>query len=63
VEEGFSRAFFLGELKCVDEQHLAWLVVPLGTVGILMAITFSSNIEICMKFKKRLFSDLCLLHF
>ena len=38
VAVGFSRAFFMAELKHVDEQHLAWLVVPLGTVRILMAV-------------------------
>lgn len=32
VAVGFSRAAFMGELKCVDGQHLAWLVVSLGTV-------------------------------
>lgn len=32
VAVGFSRAAFMGELKCVDEEHLAWLVVSLGTV-------------------------------
>lgn len=60
VAVGFSRAFFMGELKCVDEQHLAWLVVPLGTVRILMAVqvTFSLNIEICMKFKTKRDSSL-----
>lgn len=54
VAVGFSRSFFMEELKCVDEQHLAWLVVPLGTVRILMAVlvTFSLNTEIYMKFKK-----------
>lgn len=31
VAVGFSRTFFMGELKCVNEQHLAWLLVPLGT--------------------------------
>lgn len=34
---GFSRAFFMEELKCVDKQHLAWLVMPLGTVTVLVA--------------------------
>lgn len=60
VTVGFSRAFFMGELKCVGERHHAWLVVPLGTVRILMAVqvTFSLNVEICMKFKKKIDSSL-----
>lgn len=56
----FSRVFFMGELKCINEQHLAWLVVPLGTVRILMAVQIISslNSEICMKFKKKRCSSL-----
>lgn len=60
VAVGFYRAFFVEELKCVDKQHLAWLVMPLGTA---LWVTSSLNTEICMKFKKRLLSGLLLLLF
>lgn len=54
------------ELKCVDKQHLlAWLVMSLGTFRVLVAlwVTYSLNIKICMKFKKRFLSGLLLLLF
>lgn len=62
---GFSRASFVEELKCIDRQHLAWLVMPLGTLTVIVAlrVTSSLNTEICMKFKKRFLCGLLLLLF